>query len=527
MPPRLSNPPSVEGNPLDNYVRGGFLSIPNLIGSAINNFINSLLSLLPFGIGNGLNGLAASFNQTHNIATGAASSVVEVRKEVVQKLTVFDVKSPTPLWTAINGTEYPSIPLSDAFRLQVATSTSTGTHNHSVKGSGTSTASASVQLNIPINRLNEESFTGSKQWFAFIRIPIDTALSGINFYARGVPSDLRTKVYLMQPTGDMDQLTPESSNLAGLLVSNSYTATPTTFEDVIVEAGAIVAVRFSVVGTVYLLGDQMSYIEPPSGFYPKHLSCSTALPSDTVAPASVAESSVVWSGSFVPYVAIGNNIVVAQDKRNFEDNFDRADTNASGGVGANWSVNSFNIGIRTNAVAYTSGSDGSAVAMYKSPLTTDRIAVSFHHGNPEPGQGAPNALSRVLFRARSDKSSGLALSFRKGLVTLDEVTSGNTYTRVLAPPVQPVLVDGGRFDITCGELVDGVENPEMVTVWYNDVQILRTEVPFSVVEYGPARRYLGLFVQRTPFQSSIRINDWYAYDVPDPELPSVDNGLAA
>lgn len=466
------------------------------------------------------NAVGTAVTQATAAATTAANAAVAVvQKEIIQKIQVFDIKSPTPLYVALNRTEWPSIPWSEAFGLEPRTSTGNEpNHRHAHTGSGsTSTFTSSDGAHnhsITVDRVNEGSLTSAQQRFAFIVIPVDTPLSGINFYARGTPTDLRAKLYLMAPTGDMTELSPESGNLAGLLVSSAHTATPTTFEDAIVEAGSIVAVRFSVVGTVYLMGDTKGYAEPPVGFYPKHLAASTALASGTAAPSTVEESSLTWGSTFVPYVAVGNNIVVAQAKRFFEDNFDREDAGGLFGIGGSWST-STNVGIRSNDLAYITTSDGRGHAIYTKPLTTDYQLHGCRVGLlPDSGQSQV-AFAALLFRCSQNRSTGLRVAFRQGAIILQSIASQSTFTNLVSTTRTVAVADS--IQAQQGEWVDEVFYPDRVLVFHNGIEIIRTDVTNATVPYGPQRRYGGLGLERTPFQNSPRVMDWFEADVSDVE----------
>ncbi|WP_155288359.1 hypothetical protein [Rhodococcoides fascians] len=495
--------------------------ISNLFGGFFNGVLG-LISALVYGlkgIAGGLIDLTGALKATDtkadaavNTANGAAQTVVTVQKEIIQKIQVFDIKSPTPLYVALNRTEWPSIPWSDAMRLQLGNPSTTlwSSHNHGSSASNNTTLSSHQHARTLVN---EQSFTGALQWFAFIVVPIDTPLSGLNFYARGTPSDLRTRLYLMSATGDLEALTPQSPNLASLLVSGTQTATPTTFDEAIVEAGSIVAVRFSVMGTVFLMGDQFSYIEPPVGFYPKHLSASTALASGSASPDSISESGLTWAGSFVPYVAVGNNIVVAQPKRFFEDNFDRADTGALG-IGGNWGSNS-RVGIRSNDVAYTDTTDGLGTIMYARALTTDYQLHGCRVGllpNPEQNQVAYAAL---LFRCTQNRSTGLRVAFRRGSIILQSIANSTTFTNLVS--TSRALAVGDSIQAQQGEWVGTTFYPDRVLVFHNGIEIIRTDITSATVPYGPQRRYGGLGQERTPFQNSPRIQDWFESDISDVE----------
>lgn len=454
-----------------------------------------------------------------NTANGAAQTVVNVKTEIIQLRTVFDIKSPTPLWTALNRTEWPSIPWSQAMEKQASTVV-LGSHSHGENnetGTFAETDSEDLGTKALTTSVTSRTMPQTEQWFAFIVIPIDTPLSGLNFYARGTPTDLRTRLYLMSPTGDMTALTAESPNLAGLLVSATYTATPTTFEDAIVEAGSIVAVRFRANENVTILGADYAVIEPPAGFYPRHIRATSAVAAGTVSPDSIAESSVTWTQGFVPYVAVGNNIIVEQPKRYWEDNFDRPDSNAFG-VGGYWGSNS-RIGIRSNEVGYTSGSDGIAAMTYSRVLVTDHQLHGLRVGLlPNPSQSQVS-LSRMYFRCTQNRSSGLCVVWRQGLIGLQTVANQTTFVDWVSPVTRTIAV-ADSIQAQQGEWVDEVFYPDRVLVFHNGVEIIRTNIPPSSVPYGPQRRYGCLGFERTPFQNSPRVMDWFEGDITLSEPPA-------
>lgn len=484
-------------------------------------------------LGDRFRGTEKAAEQAQNTANGAAQSVVNVRKEVIQKIVAFDIKSPTPLYVALNRTEWPSIPWSEAFKTQPADSVSStnlgdsgttnlGQHRHSIGSGATLTGFESLgnhahslgshSHSIPVTAVNEKMMTGALQRYAFIVIPVDTPLSGLNFYARGVPTDLRTRVYLMAPTGDLTALTPESGNLASLLVSTTHTATPVAFNDVIVEAGSIVVVRFSVVGAVYLMGDQKVYVEPPAGFYPKHLSATTASASGSPAPSSVSESAMTWSEGFVPYVAVGNNIIVTPTKRYLSDNYDRDDTSdARNGLGRSWSRAQTGMGlinltdgvkVYQNAIVWRGAGDGSAEHTWSTALTTDKVLGRIHIGTP-----AATAWSRALVRKGSD--TGIGIGFRQGSITIDVRSGFNSYATAITASRTLAFNDLIEYQIGTDA------NPNEIYVWHNGFEVIHTTGVTAPI--GPGKRYCGVFLQRTPNNNSTAILDWETYDIPDVE----------
>jgi hypothetical protein len=517
--------------PVKNSLETNFFGswISNMFGGFLNGVLG-LVSALVFGlkgISGGLIDLTGALKATDqkadtavNTANGAAQTVVTVQKEVVQKFAVFDIRSPTPGYVAINGTEWPSIPHSDLEMGVTVLDVGTFAKTQTTDGESPHAHRMSHVHPTALTAVPEKQLVAAQQWFAFIRIPVDTALSGLNFYARGIPTDLRTRVYSVSPTGDLSALTPESGNLAGLLVNTQHTSTPTNFDDALIEAGTWVAVRFRVVGTVFIAGKEKFAPERPQGFYPRQLNATTALASGTVSPDSIPESNLTWPtypSGFVPYVAVGNNIVVSQPKRFFEDNFDRADSNAFG-VGGNWS-NSFAAGIQSNELGYTTTSDGKAYALYSKPLTTDYQLHGCRVGLlPDPTKEQV-AFTALLFRCTQNRSTGLRVAFRRGAIILQTITSGTTFANLVSTTRTIELTDS--IQAQQGEWVDEASGPvfypDRVLVFHNGVEIIRTDVPSSVVPYGPQRRYGGLGLERTPFQNSPRVMDWFESDISEVE----------
>ncbi|OZF40738.1 hypothetical protein CH296_00330 [Rhodococcus sp. 14-2496-1d] len=498
--------------------------INNLFGGFFNGILG-LISALVFGlkgITGGLIDLTGALKATDtkadtaiNTATGAAQAVVNVQKVVTQKLEVFDVRSSTPGYVAINGTEWPSIPRSDLKMLPADVNITR--HRHPTPGSNGYTDYDTIgSVDVRMTRLPEKLLPANTQWFAFIRIPDDTALSGLNFFARGTPTALHTRVFSVSPTGDMTALTPESPNLGSLLVNSQHTSTPTNFADAIVEAGTWVAVRFRAVGTVYLAGTENFTPELPQGFYPRQISATTAISSTTAAPDSIPESSVTWPAypsGFVVYVAVGNNIVVAQAKRYFSDNFDREDSGGLFGIGGKWSISGA-LGIRSNDVAFIDTNDGVATALWSSPLTTDKQVHTIHVGSI-PTVETPAAWARMLFRCAQNRSTGLAVAYRQGTIRLETLSNGSFSAAITVPAT---VAQANEITVVDGETVDGVDYLDRVIVYHKGIEIIRTSIPSSTVPYGPQRRFAGVGVSRTPFQNSPRIADWLAYDTPDTEL---------
>ncbi|OZE04323.1 hypothetical protein CH249_25650 [Rhodococcus sp. 05-2255-3B1] len=519
--------------------------ISNLFGGFFNGVLG-LISALVFGlkgITGGLIDLTGALKATDtkadtaiNTATGAAQTVVNVKKEIIQKIAVFDIRSPTPGYVAINGTEWPSIPHSDLEMLAADStanstgstgSTDLGSHSHVRGTTGTRTNSEDLgshshtlgnhSHNIPLTRLPEKLMPANQQWFAFIRVPVDTALSGLNFYARGTPTDLYTRVYSVSPTGDMTALTAESPNLASLLVNTSHTSTPTNFDDAIVEAGTWVAVRFRAVGTVYIAGKEKFTPERPAGFYPRQISATTAISSATTSPDSIAESAVSWPAypsGFVAYVAVGNNIVVAQPKRFFEDNFDREDAGGLFGIGGSWSTTT-SVGIRSNDLAFISTSDGLGYALYTKPLTTDYQLHGCRVGLLPDSAQSQVAFAALLFRCTQNRSTGLRVAFRRGAIILQSIANRTNFTNLVS--TSRTLAVGDSIQAQQGEWVGTTFFPDRVLVFHNGIEIIRTDVTSSTVPYGPQRRYGGLGQERTPFQNSPRIQDWFESDISDVE----------
>jgi hypothetical protein len=504
---RLKNPAVIAYGKGQNNLwgSGGFLGfltqgIFGIVGAAAD-FIGGIL-----GIRNKANNADTKADTAVNTANGAAQTVVNVQKEIIQKIQVFDIKSPTPLWTALNRTEWPSIPWSQAMEYK-ASSVTLGQHSHT-----SATAPANLGTKQLDTTVNESVLGSTTQWYAFIVIPIDTALSGLNFYARGTPTDLRTRLYLMAATGDLTALTPESPNLASLLGAG-ITATPTNFDDVLVEAGSIVAVRFRSVGSTQILGANHAVREPPAGFYPKHIRASSTLAAGDT-PDSIPESSLTWTQGFVPYVAVGNNIVVAQPKRFLEDNFDREDAGGLLGIGGSWSA-STNVGIRSNDLAYITTSDGIGYAMYTKPLTTDYQLHGCRVGLLPDSAQSQVSFAALLFRCTQNRSTGLRVAFRRGSIILQSIANQTNFTNLVS--TSRTLAVGDSIQVQQGEWVDEVFYPDRVLVFHNGIEIIRTDVPNSVVPYGPQRRYGGLGQERTPFQNSPRIQDWFESDISEVE----------
>ncbi|OZE92445.1 hypothetical protein CH298_02615 [Rhodococcoides fascians] len=517
--------------PMKNSLETNFFGswISNMFGGFINGVLG-LISALVFGlkgISGGLIDLTGALKATDqkadtaiNTATGAAQTVVNVQKEVVQKFAVFDIRSPTPGYVAINGTEWPSIPHSDLEMLPADVNISR--HRHPTPGSNGYTDYETIgSVDVRMTRLPEKLLPANQQWFAFIRIPVDTAISGLNFYARGTPTDLYTRVFSVSPTGDMTALTPESPNLASLLTNTQHTSTPTNFADAIVEAGTWVAVRFRAVGTVYIAGKEKFTPERTAGFYPRQISATTAISSSTPAPDSIAESAVTWPtypSGFVVYVAVGNNIVVAQPKRFWEDNFDREDAGGLFGIGGSWSIVG-SIGIRSNDLAFISDTDGKASAIYTKPLTTDYQLHGCRVGLLPDSTQNQVSFAALLFRCTQNRSTGLRVAFRRGAIILQSIANQTNFTNLVS--TSRTLAVGDSIQAQQGEWVDEpsgpVFYPDRVLVFHNGIEIIRTDVTSATVPYGPQRRYGGLGQERTPFQNSPRVMDWFESDISEVE----------
>lgn len=505
---------------------GGFGSVISAIGAAINKFISDLLMGLKGATG-GLVDLTGFIKQTDvkatnavNTANGAQQQIGNVVKEVTQKIAVFDIKSPTAGWIAINGTEWPSIPRALLLMQRAPTSTSTtGSHSHSINSSGTRTGTDGSHSHTISNTLSDPQGTLAltQHRYAYIRVPVDTQLTGLNFYAKGTPTGVFCRLYTMAPTGDLTAVTPESGNLAGLLVSAKHTATPWNFEAILVEAGTWIAVGFRVTGTtVALAGVEMFDPEPPAGFYPIKLGSYDTVAAGAVLPESLTESgNLLWDDGFVAYVAVGNNIVVAHPKRYFADDGDRADTSTFPSIGENWTIKgppqTSGIFIKKNAFTWSGGDNGYNTAIYHSPLTTDKAYSTIHLGPPISAT-ATTAESRFLLRSNSTYTSGITFAFKVGSMELQNMTAYNTFTTHLA--ISRTWVAGDKIDMQVGTDT----NVNEVIVWHNDVEIMRTVMTQNS---GPGFRYGGIGVRRAPFQNSPSILDWLMYDIPDVEPPVV------
>jgi hypothetical protein len=529
-----------KGNPnLLSLLDGGLIGlVTKLINSFIGNLFNGVntgttpgggIDLFPglpnlveilFGTKQTATNANANATTAINTANGAAQTVVNVQKEVIQKIAVFDIKSPTAGWIAINGTEWPSIPRALLLMQRKSGSTSlASSHSHTIPSSGTRTGSDGSHSHSVTTTLTdpEDTLALTQHRFAYIRIPVDTQLTGLNFYAKGTPTGVFARLYTMSATGDLTAVTPESSNLAGLLVAGKHTATPWNFDAILVEAGTWVAVGFRVTGTtVTLAGVEMFDPEPPAGFYPIKLGAYDTVTAGTALPESLTESgNLLWDDGFVPYVAVGNNIVVAQPKRYFADNGDRADTPALfPNIGDNWLVNgplqSSGIYIRSNAFAWSGGDNGVNTALYRSPLTTDKAYSTIHLGVPASAT-ATTAFSRFIMRSNSTCKSGIAFAFKVGSMELQIMTAYSTFATHLV--LSRTWAVGDKIDMQVG--TDA--NVNEVIVWHNDIEIFRTVMTQNS---GPGYRYGGIGVSRTPFQSSPSILDWLMYDIPDVEPPS-------
>lgn len=489
MTPRISKTPSVEGNQLDTYVKGGFLSIPNLIGSAINNFINSLISLLPFGVGNGLGGLADSINVVHTAAQDAADQVVIIEQQIGQKLSYFDVRSNVPLWQSIHPIGFQSICRSD-LKMQNALRTGStngdGSHSHSI---GTRDPEGAVVINVP---------TG-----AAIRCEGDLEIGLVLFYAKGAPGTVfKVRLYTMTPQGAITPITPLSPDFGGQLLNAAHSEFQWVLDTkILVAAGDIVVCVAHASAAIFLAGVDIFDPLPYPGFYPSKIG--VALPAGS--PGSSYTTAQVSYQGFAPFFSIepdlGQSVQLRQFAENFNAGLDKSKYNISTSVASQPVVD-------TGQLTWSSSSDGRSILTYYSPLSRDEIDGNFHVGLV-PSAGNAGAISRVLVRARGDATRGFSIGFSQTQYRFEYATAVDTYALVGTYGAVPQQNDYVQFFIA----------GEHYKVYVNGALAFEGDVSVTNVPLGQGNRYVSLSVRRAAGgfganNSSPNLNDVFVQDTP-------------
>lgn len=493
MPPRISKTPSVEGNPLDTYVKGGFLSIPNLIGGAINNFINSLIGLLPFGIGNGLNGLANSLNVVHVAAQSAADDVKLVEQQIGQKLSYFDVRSNVPLWQSIHPIGFQSICRSD-LKMQpndrTGSTSSDSSHTHAI------TMGKNPEQIIPTN----------VPWGAAIRCEGDLEIGLVLFYARGVAGTvLRLRLYTMSAQGALTPLTPLSPDFGGQLLNVNHSEFQWVLDTkVLVGAGDIVVCLAHSPGTIYLAGVDIFDPLPFPGFYPSKIGLSVP----AGAPGSSYATQDVSYQGFAPFFSIEPDLGQSGQLRQYADNFNTGLDKTKYNVST--SVASQPVGA-DGQLTWSSSSDGRSILTYYSPLSRDEIDGNFHVGFV-PTAGNANAVSRVMVRARGDATKGFSMGFSQTRYQFEFATAVDTYTLIGTYGKVPEINDYVQFFIV----------GEQYIVYVNGVEAFNQTISVANVPLGQGNRYVSVSVRRAggafgANNSSPNLNDVFVQDTPPEE----------
>lgn len=470
-------------------------------------------------------------------ATAAATEAVTiVRKEIIQTISVFDIKSPRPLHESFNPTVYSSFPQSELeFDFTIA-ATNLGSHLHGENnqtGAIRNTDSTNLGSHGHAVTYVRPTITlaTTEHLFTCIRVEQDGELEGVSIAA--VPNTTITglyfRVYVMSALGDITYTSPESPNQKASLGDGQLTdpvAIAWTFADkILLEGGTIVAVGMRVTGAALAVIGKRKYIRPQlPGFYPKSITPKMAPGAGVALPDSVVESSLNWTNEFVPHVLIGSNLlagaVPVPEKRNYEDLFDVADTSGFPTIGSNFSQRSTILStsgmyIRDLAVGWSGNDDGSTSALYKSPMTTDKTYTRIRIGAVEAAARPP--WSRLLFRCSSDTATGLSVSFKQGTLNLDRKTAASasvgSYTTIETHAI--TWAEGDLIEVWNGEQIADILYPGRVIVKVNGVTIVNTTVASSVVPYGIGKRYGGFGVQRDNFYNSFRIRDFKIQDVPD------------
>lgn len=508
----------------------------NLVVTPVNNIVSNVkdwfLNLVGFR-----ETTTTNVTNAVNTATGAAQTAVNVQKEIIQKIAVFDIKSPRPLHESFNPTVYSSFPASSLdydVNVTIGT-TSLGSHVHrennqtgAIRNTDSTNLGSHGHVATVGDAIPRITVGTSDHLFTCIRVEADGELEGLTVAARPntTITGLYFRVYLMSATGDMEPLGPESPNQQPSLgdgqITDELTIAWNFDETILVESGAVVAIGMRVTGaSLQVVGKRIFGAKQLEGFYPKSITPKMTPGAAVALPESVTEESLDWTNTYVPHMTIGSNLVPGEipvlDKRNYENLFDIADSNVSAAFSRKQSVsgNGSGMRIRDLAIAWAGTDDGSEAALYISPMTTDKTYSRIHIGAVESVARPP--WSRHLFRMSSSHSTGLAVSFKQGSFVLDRKISGLVstagYEALVTLPF--TWTEGDLIEVWNGEQIDDILYPGRVVVKVNGVTLFNDTISSSVVPWGIGRRYGGFSVQRDNFYNSFRIRDFKIQDVPD------------
>lgn len=472
------------------------------IGKGIGDFINALISLLPFGIGQGLTGLADTLNNTHETAEGAIEQVYIVEQQVGNKLSYFDVRSNVPLWQSIHPIGFQSIPRA-MLRMDYSGSGS-DSHTHGNNGSG----SASVSINLA--KVDPGfSFATGVAYGAAIRCEGNMSLGLVQFYAKGTATDLRVVLHKMAANGTTTVIEAASPNLAGLIFNARHSEIQWILEDSIaVEAGDVVIPFVYANDTIALAGIDIFDPLPMPGFYPQKIGCSAA---SSAVGSGLATSAVSYQGN-TPFFSIEPEVGQAVVKRQVYDTFNRPNTTSFPDYNHSTSV-SGEPEIVNNELRWNSGSDGRAILTFLQPLASDTIDGQFVVGTW--GGTNTGAITRMVVMGTGSATKGLSIAAVPGTgYRLEYTTAVDTYvtidTSTLGGTPQP------------SDLIQFFIAGDFVKVFRQGNLIFDTTVSASLVPRGPGNRYVSVSVRRNAgaingTNNSPHLDSFFAQDTPDPE----------
>lgn len=458
--------------------------ILGIIATAIGNFIQALINLLPFGIGEGLTGLADSLASVDTKADTAIDTVTVISQQV----TAFDVKTNRPIGETITPLGYGPYAHS---QLTMLTATQTGTTNAPDSGVHSHT--------MPATRDPEKSFTNVTV-VTFIRVTSDDAIKLMYFYAKGTPTSLVARFYRMSADGNLSELLGTSSNIASSILSSWTTQLITFPEEALVQTGDILGMCLSVSGTVMLAGIEKFDPAPIPGFNPAKNGAVLA----TTSPGStVSVGSLDFTSGWITYMEASRSIGQEAVKRAIADNFDRA----NGALGPSWSLQETGSGMRIVglAAAWSGTTDGYSNALYTTPLTTSKTRGRMIIGSVN--SSATGRYAGAIVRCNAARSSWGGVFFDADEICIVKGTGANSFTVLHTFAITPVATDILDWNLTDAHwelLLNGA------VLFDEDI---------STIAHGVSNRYEGVYASRNSFQSSGSIASWLANDIQDEEVP--------
>lgn len=468
------------------------------ISKGIGDFINALINLLPFGIGQGLTGLADSLGTVDDKASGAIEQVYIIEQQVGDKLSYFDVRSNVPLWQSIHPVGFQTVPRA-MLQMDYGGSDS---HSHGSDGSGSAT--------VTLPRVDPGfSFATGTAYGGAIRCEGNMSVGLVQFYAKGTATDLRIMLCKMSANGSMTAISPMSENFSGLIFNARYAEIQWLIADKIaVEAGDIIVPFAWANATVSIAGVDIFDPLPMPGFYPQKIGLS--VPSSLMGN-SIDTAQVSYQGN-TPFFSIEPEFGQAVVKRQVYDNFNRADTTSFPDY--NYSVNvSAGVAIRNGELRWDKTSDGKALLTFLQPLASDTIDGQFVVGS-FAGTNTPS-VTRVILQGTGSATKGLSIAIVPNTgYRLEYATAVDTYT----------IIETSTFGGApkTGDLIQFFKVGEAIKVFRQGNLIFDKVVPVSQVPIGPGNRYITVSPRRSggafgANNNSPYLDSYFAQDTPDPD----------